>query len=957
MRTRMSSRHSQSGFSLVEVLTASAIFAIIFVAALLIYDRSNRMFSQNTQAADMQQSTRVAYEKLLSDVRMAGFDYKRAGVPTSAFLTWRASQPYVVGQMVLPSTANGHIYKCTTAGTSGATAPVTWGTTSGATVSDSSVVWTEVGVISAAFDQPDEQIEYAWSSAITVRGNYDYEAANDTVHYDHGRESNLESSYFPVVTTGNHEIVTYALVSNAPGAANSDAVQFFADVNSSGSPSRTAYPGGNAERQVSITGVDLSNNNPPYTLYRFTLADDGSVVRTPLADNIRSLTFSYFQDAQGTQPLTDSSGNPVTNVGGNGQYDPATPSTANDANRLTRGKIRSISVSLVGMNSVQDPKYTDGDAKAPHYRKLTLASTIVPRNLGIVSMQQAANQPPPKPINVAVCSGYCGVAVLTWTPGDPSTYATGSTGAESYAIAYDTNHDGNYASYFPAGTLTTYAIDMTQADLTKQYYFKVYATNSAGSTPSDIVGPVSLQNATKPAAPSNIAASGSSTPSPHVNLSWKSPLTNTSGAPSCTTGTAPYPTVPAEIHGFRVYRSTSSGFTPGAGNLLLDVGAAGPVADGVGGWTYTDTTVQSCTTYYYKIQVVEWCAANGNMNTSGNASDGEGTFSSEVTSTVVGYKASTPTGLMVDPSSKCTYGTNQCTPITIKWTKVTTDTSSAAINVDTYEIWRRVRHGATTGSYSQVATLSGQTGATSPISWSEPAALQDHEANNDQDYYDYYVIAESNCGNSDAPAAVTVPNVCTSGVTITQSGAASGSGTSASPWVSTANSSMIVQLNATIKPITAAILSIDGGSGITLSSPWNYSIPDTGDSTVHSLTFTVTTDCTQTLTTVYMEGSGPGCHLQTGTGIVTVNASPPSGFQGELDIKLTNLVSTDVLTITSLQFSVSVPKKGNLVKFRFPSGADLTTGASPTNFGSLNGANGGAILYPNEVFDVTSMTA
>ena len=83
-------------------------------------------------------------------------------------------------------------------------------------------MWRETGTITAAFDQPDEQIEYAWHSAVTLRGNYNFDAPNDTNHYDHGRESTLESSYFPVVTTGNDEIVTYVLTSTKTGASNSD---------------------------------------------------------------------------------------------------------------------------------------------------------------------------------------------------------------------------------------------------------------------------------------------------------------------------------------------------------------------------------------------------------------------------------------------------------------------------------------------------------------------------------------------------------------------------------------------------------------------------------------------------------------------------------------------------------------------------------------------------------------
>src|SRR4051794_38315542 len=212
MSRQRRSRHNQRGFSLAEIATAVAVFAIIFIAALMIYDRSNKMFSQNAQAAEMQQTTRVAFEKLVQDVRLAGFDYKRGGIPSTNYPVWKKAATYVVGQMIVPNVNNGHIYRCTTGGTSGATPPVSWSTTSAATVNDNGVVWQEAGSLTAAFDQPDEQVEYAWTSAIAMRGNYDYDQANDSSHYDHGRESTLESTQFPVVTTGNHEIITYVLV-------------------------------------------------------------------------------------------------------------------------------------------------------------------------------------------------------------------------------------------------------------------------------------------------------------------------------------------------------------------------------------------------------------------------------------------------------------------------------------------------------------------------------------------------------------------------------------------------------------------------------------------------------------------------------------------------------------------------------------------------------------------------
>jgi flagellar hook protein FlgE len=57
---------------------------------------------------------------------------------------WQASTAYTVGQSISPPTANGHIYQCTVAGTSGATPPSTW-PTDGSTFTDGSVTWQDMG--------------------------------------------------------------------------------------------------------------------------------------------------------------------------------------------------------------------------------------------------------------------------------------------------------------------------------------------------------------------------------------------------------------------------------------------------------------------------------------------------------------------------------------------------------------------------------------------------------------------------------------------------------------------------------------------------------------------------------------------------------------------------------------------------------------------------------------------
>jgi len=57
---------------------------------------------------------------------------------------WQASTAYSVGQIISPSTANGHFYECTAAGTSGGTPPGSW-PTDGSTFSDGTVTWQDMG--------------------------------------------------------------------------------------------------------------------------------------------------------------------------------------------------------------------------------------------------------------------------------------------------------------------------------------------------------------------------------------------------------------------------------------------------------------------------------------------------------------------------------------------------------------------------------------------------------------------------------------------------------------------------------------------------------------------------------------------------------------------------------------------------------------------------------------------
>ena len=70
------------------------------------------------------------------------------------------STAYAVGDLVRPSTGNGHLYRCIVAGTSAGSAP-TWPTVSGQTVTDGGVTWAEAGGAVVQIDAADP----SWTTA------------------------------------------------------------------------------------------------------------------------------------------------------------------------------------------------------------------------------------------------------------------------------------------------------------------------------------------------------------------------------------------------------------------------------------------------------------------------------------------------------------------------------------------------------------------------------------------------------------------------------------------------------------------------------------------------------------------------------------------------------------------------------------------------------------------------
>jgi type IV pilus assembly protein PilW len=123
--------------------------------------------------------------------------------------------------------------------------------------------------------------------------------------------------------------------------ATATAMTFLADPNSDGIPEKVRY---------ALSGTTLTRESKEWNGTAFA-AQTGVVT---LAENITALNFQYTY-ADGTQGVPASS--------------------------VDRGKVRAVTVTLVGRTEHPDPKYTAFDGT--HYRYRTLTSEVRMRNMGL----------------------------------------------------------------------------------------------------------------------------------------------------------------------------------------------------------------------------------------------------------------------------------------------------------------------------------------------------------------------------------------------------------------------------------------------------------------------------------------------------------------------------------------------------------------------------------------------
>jgi prepilin-type N-terminal cleavage/methylation domain-containing protein len=640
-KTRRFGDQDVRGFSLIEMLVASAVFAIAAAVAFILYTAAQKSYKSGENFTDQQQATRVAFDRLISDLRLAGFNSNPDGDSTRI----------------------------------------------------------------------DEQIEGAWDTAVTFRGDFDFEDPAASLN----PETSLPGTAYNVVSTGNDEIVTYVLAK--PGSGDTLALRMDVD-----------KPRTKTLKDVTISGVAHLQSNPPYTLYRVSLADvtvfpstppnGTSFVFEPVAENIRTLTFQYYDDA-GVLLNPDTPAVTVDDIGGS------------QGNVLTRGRIRRIAVNLVGMTADEDPAYIDtSDALAAtqHFRKFDLQSDVNIENLGRSGVKDVDITPPPAPTNVTLVPGHCKGVLVKWD--QPSSTA----GVTAYGIKFWPNGSPSLFSSVGAtyphieyGILDydghSFVGDLTAANYCFQVQAKDSAGNQSGWAPSTAPC-VALSEASTPGTPQNVAATGSGSLAPldgQIRLTWdevKSNIDTVSGDPDLIGGG----TIMRDTMNYRVTRALDALFTLSPATTLLGPGSVellDPVAN--------------CRTYHYKVEVIDKC------NVVGAAS------SAVMGQAVTIIPPAPPTGITANRTNRTTIG--------VTWAPVTTNVDGTSTVIDLYKVYRAKALTNTnpasipSGSY----TLRG-TSTTTTYSdiLSDTGVTNDVKDLNSGFSFFYVVSAADLCGNESA---------------------------------------------------------------------------------------------------------------------------------------------------------------------------------------------------------------
>lgn len=143
-------------------------------------------------------------------------------VATRGYSSSIRSTAIALNDTVIPATPNGRIYKCTTAGTTGAGEP-TWPTTAGGTVSDGTAVWTEqtTNMEAGTFTEATGG-SYARASVVCSLANFagTQSAGSTTASTGTGGQTSNNAAIAFAAPTGNWGLIFGHFFADASSAGN-----------------------------------------------------------------------------------------------------------------------------------------------------------------------------------------------------------------------------------------------------------------------------------------------------------------------------------------------------------------------------------------------------------------------------------------------------------------------------------------------------------------------------------------------------------------------------------------------------------------------------------------------------------------------------------------------------------------------------------------------------------------
>ncbi len=494
--------------------------------------------------------------------------------------------------------------------------------------------------------RPDEQIEAAYDTAIVVRADLDAQDAVDSID----PEALLAGGAFDTVSTGNDEIVAYVLAK--PDGSSTDTLTFHADV--------ATEPRDGIVEQVDIDNVALTHDDPPYTLYRIVLNNDvgtygtaGFAVRTPLAENVRSLSFRYVDKAGLPLNATFDLTTAADDIGGD-----ETPLAID-----RRRSIRQVRVAIVGQTRDPDRNHADdnedetdredtatGAPADPEYRRFRLGGDVVPRNMGMHGLPDlfTAAAPPSTPGAPNAAPGHCRGLYVQWTPNPPQ------DDVEYYKLLWGTA-PGAPTDQFATGSPSLYVPDLNDAT---DYWLSVQAVDRGGNPSALSAETYARTNeATQPSQPQNLSATQGA--NEEVQLGWDAITTNDDPVP----GDPASPTI-RELAGYKVYRTTNSSASVGESDRI----DGGPGDPPQGTTTFVDTTMVHCQDYWYTVKAEDLCGVR-----------------SAAPAKVLGRSFSTVKPVVPVNVAAHYYAADK---VKVSWQSVTENEDGDTIYIDTYRIYR-----------------------------------------------------------------------------------------------------------------------------------------------------------------------------------------------------------------------------------------------------------------------------